>query len=65
MTHVEPEIERKEREPVSLVLLHVHELMTPQRGRRLDGEDDDVTQRDRDVAATGQDVMREAAVADI
>src|ERR1043165_4805972 len=65
MTHVEKEIEREERESVSLVLPHVYELVTPQRRSRLDAEDDDVTQRDRDVAATRQDVMRETAVADI
>src|SRR5439155_1117132 len=51
---VEPEVQRKEREPDPLVLREVPQLMAPDRRRRLARGDDDVTERDRREAPSRQ-----------
>lgn len=63
MFRIEPQIQRQEREAEALVLLHVPDLVSPERVGRLAREHEDVPQRDRGVAAAGEDEMREAAVA--
>jgi hypothetical protein len=60
---VEPQIQRQEREAEAFVLLHVPDLVFPERVGRLVREHEDVPKRDRGIATTGQDEMREAAVA--
>jgi hypothetical protein len=60
---VEPQIERQEGEAKALVLLHVPDLVFPERVGRLVREYEDVPKRDRGIAAAGEDEMREAAVA--
>ena len=62
---VEPEIERQEREPESLVLRHVPALVLEQRRRRIACRDDDVAERDRRVSATRKDEACEAAIRDV
>ena len=62
---VEPEVQRKEREPDPLVLREVPQLMAPDRRRRLARGDDDVTERDRREAPSRQHEPREAAVDDV
>jgi hypothetical protein len=62
---VEPEVERQERETQPFVLLGMPELVSPERVGRLARDDDDVSERDRGVAATREHQMREAAVAHI
>ena len=60
-----PEIERKERQTESFVLRDVSELVAPHSGRRLEARDDHVAERDRAEPASGQDEIREAAVAHV
>jgi hypothetical protein len=60
---VEPQIQRQEREAKALVLLHVPDLVFPERVGRLAREYEDVPKRDRGIATAGEDKMREAAVA--
>jgi hypothetical protein len=62
MFRIEPQIQRQERKAEALVLLHVPDLVFPERVGRLAREHEDVSQRDRGVAAAGEDEMREAAV---
>ena len=62
---VEPQIERQERESEALVLLHVPDLVLPERVGRLAREYEDVAKRDGGIATASEDEMREAAVADI
>jgi len=65
MLRIQPQVERKERETETLVLLHVPKLVSPQPIGRLEREDDDVPEGDRRVMPTGEDEMREAAIAHI
>lgn len=60
---VEPQIQRQEREAKALVLLHVPDLVLPERVGRLAREYQNVPKRDRGITAAGKDEMREAAVA--
>jgi hypothetical protein len=62
---VQPQVERKERETETLVLLHVAKLVSPQPIGRLECEDDDVPEGDGRVMATSENEMREAAIAHI
>ena len=65
MLRVQPQVERKERQTETLVLLHVPELVSPEALVRLEREDDDVPEGDRRVMPTSEDEMREAAIAHI
>ncbi len=60
-----PEIKRQEREPEALVLGDVPHLVTPHGGRRLEARHDHVAERDRTEAASAQNEIREATIADI
>ena len=60
---IEPQIQRQEREAEALVLLHVADLVVPERVGRLAREYEDVAERDRGIATAREDEMREAAVA--
>jgi hypothetical protein len=62
---VEPQVQREEGETQPLVLLHVPELMAPQRVGRRAGEDHDAPEGDRHVVATREHPVREAAVAHV
>src|SRR5690242_2210724 len=62
---IQPQVQRQERETVALVLLDVHELVTPEERSGFDREHDHVAERDRDVSASREHEMREAAVAHI
>lgn len=63
MFRIEPQIQRQEREAETLVLLHVPDLVFPERIGGLAREYEDVPERDGGVATAGEDEMREAAVA--
>ena len=65
MLRIQPQVERKERETETLVLLHVPKLVSPQPIGRLEREHDDVPESDRRVMPTGEHEMREAAIAHI
>ena len=65
MPRVQPQVERKERKTETLVLLHVPKLVSPQPIGRLEREDDDVSKSDGRVMPTGEDEVRETAVAHV
>jgi len=65
MLRIKPQVQRKERETETLVLLHVPELVSPQPIRRLEGEDDHVPEGDGRVVPAGENEMREPAIAHI
>lgn len=60
-----PEIERQERQAEAFVLRDVAQLVTPHRGRRLDAGDDHVTEGDRAEAASSQNELCEATIANV
>jgi len=65
MLRIQPQVQRKERETETLVLLHVPELVSPETIRRLEREHDDVPEGDRRVVATSKNEVGEAAIADV
>ena len=58
-----PEIQRQEREPEAFVLRDVPQLVTPNRGRGFEARDDHMAERDRAETASGQNEVRETAIA--
>ena len=65
VSHAIPQVERQERKPEAFVLRDVAQLVTPDRGRRFEGRDDHVAERDRAEATSGQNEIRETAIADV
>jgi len=65
MLRIQPEVQRKERETETLVLLHVPELVSPQPIGRLEREHDDVPEGDGRVVSTGEDEVRETTIAHV
>jgi len=65
MLRVQPQVERKERQTETLVLLHVPQLVAPQPIGRREREDDHVPEGDGRVVPTGEHEMRETAIAHI
>jgi hypothetical protein len=65
MSRIHPEIQRKEREAEPLILLHMPELVVPQRVGRLAREHEDMAEGDPDIATAREDEVRQPAVADV
>jgi len=65
MLGVQPQIQRKERQTETLVLLHVPQLVSPQRVGRLAREYEDMSEGYRGVPAARQHEMRETAIAHV
>ena len=60
-----PEIQRQEREPETFVLRDVPQLVTPNRRRGFEARDDHMAERDRAETASGQNEVRETAIAHV
>jgi len=65
MFRVQAQVQRKERETETLVLLHVPELVSPQPIGRFEREHDDVPEGDGRVVPAGENEVREPAIAHI
>ena len=65
VSHAIPQVERQERQPEAFVLRDVAQLVTPDRGRRFEARDDHVAERDRAEATSGQNEIRETAIAHV
>jgi len=65
VSHAIPEVERQERKPEAFVLRDMPHLVTPHRGRRFIARDDHMAERDRAEATSGQNEIRETAIADV
>lgn len=60
-----PEIQREEREPEAIVLRDMSQLVTPYLGCWLEARNDHVAEGDRAEAASGQEQIRETAIAHV
>jgi len=63
--HAIPQVEREKGEPEAFVLRDVPQLVTPHRWRRFEARDDHVAERDRSETASGENEIRQAAIAHV